>query len=39
MFNFRKKDPELSRAREYGTSIGIIPEQMPFEHLVDYPFD
>jgi len=39
MFNFRKKDPELNRAREYGKSIGIIPEQMSFEHLVDHPFD
>ena len=39
MFNFRKQDPELNRAREYGKSIGIIPEQMPFEHLVDHPFD
>lgn len=38
-FNFRKGDPELNRAREYGKSIGIIPEQMPFEHLVDHPFD
>ena len=39
MFNFRKEDPELNRAREYGKSMGIIPEQMPFEHLVDHPFD
>jgi hypothetical protein len=38
-FNFRKNDPQLEKAREYGKSIGIIPEQMPFEHLVDYPFD
>lgn len=39
MFNFRKQDLELTRAREYGISVGIIPEQMPFEHLVDHPFD
>ena len=23
----------------HGKSGGIIPEQMPFEHLVDHPFD
>ncbi len=39
MFNFRKEDPDLNRARDYGKSIGIILEQMPFEHLVDHPFD
>jgi len=39
MFNFRKQDHELNRAREYGKSIGIIPEQMPFEHLINHPFD
>ena len=39
MFNFRKGDPELKRAREYGKSIGIIEAQMPFERLVDHPFD
>jgi len=39
IFNFRKNDPELERARDYGKSIGIIEEQMPFEHLVDHPFD
>lgn len=39
MFNFRKGNPELNRARDYGKSIGIIPEQMPFENLVDHPFD
>jgi hypothetical protein len=39
IFNFRRNDPELNRAREYGKSIGIIPEQMPFEHLIDHPFD
>jgi len=39
MFNFRKLNPELNRAREYGKLIGIIPEQMPFEHLIDHPYD
>lgn len=39
IFNFKKDDPELNKAREYGKSIGIIPEQMPFEHLIDHPFD
>ena len=39
MFNFRKGDLELNKAREYGKSIGIIPEQMPFKHLIDHPFD
>ena len=39
VFNFTANDPELGEAREYGKSIGIIPEQMPFEHLVNNPFD
>ena len=39
VFNFTVGDPELNKAREYGKSIGIIPEQMPFEHLIDNPFD
>jgi len=39
MFKFSKGYPELEIAREYGESIGIIPEQMPFEHLIDYPFN
>lgn len=39
VFNFTADNPELNEAREYGKSIGIIPEQMPFEHLVDKPFD
>jgi hypothetical protein len=39
MFKFRKNDPQLNEAREYGKSIGIIPEQMLFEHLIDHPFD
>lgn len=39
VFTFGENDPELDAAREYGKSIGIIPEQMPFEHLINNPFD
>ncbi len=39
VFTFTKNDPELDEAREYGKSIGIIAEQMPFEHLIGNPFD
>jgi len=39
MFNFRKNFPQLEDAKKYGKSIGIIEEQMPFEHLIDHPFD
>lgn len=39
VFNFRKEDPNLRRAREHGKSLGIIEAQMPFEHLTDHPFD
>ena len=40
IFKFKKGQQSLlEKAREYGKSIGIIPEQMPFEHLIDYPFD
>jgi len=39
IFKFRKGQPSLEKAREYGKSAGIIPEQMPFEHLIDHPFD
>lgn len=39
VFKFKKGQALLKKAREYGKSIGIIPEQMPFEHLIDYPFD
>ncbi len=38
-FNFRANHPILLKAREYGESVGIIPEQMPFEHLMENPFD
>lgn len=39
VFKFSADDPQLEKAREYGESIGIIPEQMVFEHLIDHPFD
>ncbi len=39
VFVFTKNDPQLNKAREYGESIGIIPEQMPFENLINNPFD
>lgn len=39
VFSFGDSDPKLIKAREYGKSIGIIPEQMPFEHLINNPFD
>jgi hypothetical protein len=40
VFKFRKGQQSLlEKAREYGKSTGIISEQMPFEHLIDYPFD
>jgi Ran GTPase-activating protein (RanGAP) involved in mRNA processing and transport len=39
VFNFTEDSPELNEAREYGKSIGIIAEQMPFERLVNNPFD
>jgi hypothetical protein len=39
MFKFSKGYPELGNARKYGKSIGILEEQMPFEHLIDNPWD
>lgn len=39
VFTFTKNDPQLKEAREYGKSIEIIAEQMPFEHLINNPFD
>lgn len=39
VFSFGDGDSQLIKAREYGKSIGIIPEQMPFEHLINNPFD
>jgi len=39
MFKFSKDYPELEVARQYGKSIGILEEQMPFEKLIDNPWD
>lgn len=39
LFNFKKGSLELKKAFEYGKSVGIIAEQMPFEHLIEHPFD
>jgi hypothetical protein len=39
IFRFGADDPQLIEAREYGKKIGIIPEQMDFEKLIDNPFD
>ncbi len=39
MFKFSKGYPELETARNYGKSVGIPEKQMPFEHLIDHPFD
>jgi len=30
---------KLNEARNYGLSIGILKEQMPFEKLIKYPYD
>ena len=38
MFKFSKGYPEIKCAKEHGKSIGIIEQQMPFEHLIDHPF-
>jgi len=39
MFKFSQGYPELETAREYGKSIGIIEKQMPFEHLLESPWN
>jgi hypothetical protein len=39
MFKFSKGYPELDCARKYGKSIGIPEEQMPFEHLINNPWE
>jgi hypothetical protein len=39
MFKFSKGYPELETARNYGKTQGISEEKMPFEHLIDNPFD
>ncbi|MBU1136135.1 MAG: hypothetical protein KJ559_01350 [Nanoarchaeota archaeon] len=38
MFKFSRGYPELETAREFGKSIGIPEEQMPFEKLLENPF-
>jgi len=39
-FKFTKKDDDvLKMAKKYGESVNIPKEQMPFEHLIDHPFD
>lgn len=39
MFKFSKGYPELEEARKYGKERGIKEEQMPFEHLLENPWD
>jgi hypothetical protein len=39
MFKFSKGFPEMEEARAYGKFIGIPEEQMPFEHLINNPWD
>lgn len=39
MFKFSRGYPELETARNYGKSIGIPEKQMPFEYLINHPFD
>ena len=39
MYKFSKGFPELEMAKDEGRKMGIPEEQMPFEHLVDHPFD
>lgn len=38
LFNFKANDPTLEKAREYGKSMGILPEQMEFEYLIKHPY-
>ena len=38
-FEFTEQEKKkLDKAREYGLSIGILREQMPFEELIDDPY-
>ena len=40
VFRFSADDlDKLNEAREHGISIGILKEQMPFEKLIENPFD
>jgi hypothetical protein len=38
-FVFKKGDPELQKARQYGESRGILKDQMGFEYIINHPFD
>ena len=38
-FEFSKDHPLIESARKYGLSMGILPEQMCFERIIDNPFD
>ncbi len=39
MFEFSsEKSNEINRAKDYGLSIGILREQMPFEELIKNPY-
>jgi len=40
VFNLSSNDlTKINEARDYGISIGILKEQMPFEKLIENPFD
>lgn len=38
LFNFKGNDPNLEKARKYGLSQGILPEQMEFEYIINHPY-
>lgn len=39
MFKFSRGYPELETAREFGKELGIPKEQMPFEKLIENPYN
>jgi hypothetical protein len=39
MFKFSRGYPELETARKFGKELGIPEEQMPFENLINHPFN
>jgi hypothetical protein len=40
IFEFSSKTiKKLNQARDYGLSVGILKEQMPFENLINNPWD
>lgn len=39
VFEFRKDNPLLEHARQYGLSVGILADQLCFERIIDNPFD